>query len=397
METRSRVNSPSFGEQGAGSGSADAPDGPAPGSLLPAPGVLLPNPARFPTLALPYGPDRAGGADHPRERCRRTGARHSPGRSTPGSLWDAPPGRPLDLPLGGTGDGGGRGRGPAEDGRVEVGGAVRRREGTASIPGAGTAGAAGRPGTRAVPVLGHARGGRMIRKREPRWQSAAERARVAAELIEEAESPTGTSTIASPADVARAGLPPPVTAQLPSPPPPAAPGDVPAPAGPKPEPTLDDAIAADPDNVSLLVERAGLLAGAAHYRAAQQDYERALCVDPIHGQALTGLGVLLSRRGLWSEAVPHLRRASEVDPGRAAAWFYLGEALNHVDELDGAQAAYERAVELEPRNARALYGLGIGLDRLHRPVGGPRTLRRSRCRRSASWPGTSRSRTPPPS
>src|SRR5439155_1671498 len=222
---------------------------------------------------------------------------------------------PLDLPLGGTGDGGGRGRGPAEDGRVEVGGAVRRREGTASIPGAGTAGAAGRPGTRAVPVLGHARGGRMIRKREPRWQSAA---------------------------------------------------------------------------------------------------ERALRVDPIQGQALTGLGVVLSRRGLWSEAVPHLRRASEVDPGRAAAWFYLGEALNHVDELDGAQAAYERAVELEPRNARALYGLGIVLDRLNRPDDATRMYRRARgarpcirrrsgssrawrCRRSASGPGTSRSRTPPPS
>ncbi|HXL52919.1 MAG TPA: hypothetical protein VN945_07265, partial [Gemmatimonadales bacterium] len=55
----------------------------------------------------------------------------------------------------------------------------------------------------------------MIRKREPRWQSATERARVAAELIEEAESLTETNSIASPADVARAGLPPPITAQLP--------------------------------------------------------------------------------------------------------------------------------------------------------------------------------------
>src|SRR5438874_2108030 len=133
-----------------------------------------------------------------------------------------------------------------------------------------------------------------------------------------------------------------------------------------------------PELLALLVERAGLLAGAAHYRAAQADYERALRVDPIQGQALTGLGVVLSRRGLWSEAVPHLRRASEVDPGRAAAWFYLGEALNHVDELDGAQAAYERAVELEPRNARALYGLGIVLDRLNRPDDATRMYRRSR-------------------
>src|SRR5438093_596091 len=133
-----------------------------------------------------------------------------------------------------------------------------------------------------------------------------------------------------------------------------------------------------PELLALLVERARLLARAKHYRAAQRDYERALRVDPIHGEALRGLGVVLARRGLWSEAVPHLRRATEVDPGRAAAWFYLGEALNHVDDLEGARAAYERAVELEPRNTRALYGLGIVLDRLNRPDDATRMYRRSR-------------------
>src|SRR2546430_4424937 len=216
-------------------------------------------------------------------------------------------------------EGGGRSGGPAEDRRVEVGGVVRRRAGAASVPGAGAAGAAGRGGARAVPLLAHERGGRVIRKREPRWQSAAERARVAAELIEEAESLTETSTIASPADVARAGLPPPVTAQLPAPSPPPAPAEPAAPDGVAAEPTLDDALVADPDNVALLVERAGRLAGAAHYRAAQQDYERALRTDPIHGDALTGLRVLLSRRRLWGEAAAHLRRASQDDPGPAAA------------------------------------------------------------------------------
>src|SRR5205809_974280 len=111
--------------------------------------VLL-NPLRFPRLASPHGPDRAGGADNARERCRCAGARHSPGRSAPGSLWDTLPGRPLDLPSGGTGEGGGRSGGPAEDGRVEVGGVARRRAGAASLPGAGAAGAAGRAGARAV-------------------------------------------------------------------------------------------------------------------------------------------------------------------------------------------------------------------------------------------------------
>lgn len=219
----------------------------------------------------------------------------------------------------------------------------------------------------------------MIRKREPHWQSAVERARVAAELIEEAESLTDTSTIASPADVERASLPPPITVELPNA---HAPRDAlplaqasqgsPVPA------SLDDALASDPDNVALLVERARRLALAARYAAAQRDYERGLRSAPAHGEALTGLGVLLSRKGLWAEAALRLRRAAEVDPGRAAAWYYLGEALNHLDDLPGALAAYERAAELEPRNARALYGLGIVLDRLNRPDEATRMYRRSR-------------------
>jgi tetratricopeptide (TPR) repeat protein len=229
------------------------------------------------------------------------------------------------------------------------------------------------------------RGGAVIRKREPRWQSAAERARVAAELMEEAESLAEESTIASPADVHRATLPPPITVALPPEPLPPealplAPSAVAEPSSePSPVPaSLDDALAADPDNVALLVERARRLAAAAHYSAAQRDYERGLRGTPAHGEALTGLGILLSRRGLWGEAAQRLRRAAEVEPGRAGAWYYLGEALNHLDDLSGALAAYERAVELEPRNARALYGLGIVLDRLNRPDDATRMYRRSR-------------------
>lgn len=220
----------------------------------------------------------------------------------------------------------------------------------------------------------------MIRKREPRWQSAAERARVAAELIEEAESLTDTSTIASPADVARAGLPPPVTAELPVPLPvltAEALADQSAPAPPAAL-TLDDLLASDPDNVALLVRRASALAAAAHYSAARRDFEHALQQEPAHGEALTGLGVLLSRKGLWAEAVPRLRQAAQIDGGRASAWYYLGEALNHVDDLDGARAAYERAVELEPSNVKALHRLGIVLDRLNRPDEATRMYRRSR-------------------
>src|SRR5687767_3092872 len=47
-------------------------------------------------------------------------------------------------------------------------------------------------------------------KRERRWQTSQERARVAAELIEEAESLTQTGAIATPLDVERDQQPPPI-------------------------------------------------------------------------------------------------------------------------------------------------------------------------------------------
>ncbi|MDP3910061.1 MAG: hypothetical protein Q8Q14_06690, partial [Gemmatimonadales bacterium] len=53
-------------------------------------------------------------------------------------------------------------------------------------------------------------------KRERRWQSSQERARVAAELIEEAASLTDTAAIATPLEVARAELPPPLRVALPA-------------------------------------------------------------------------------------------------------------------------------------------------------------------------------------
>jgi Flp pilus assembly protein TadD len=245
----------------------------------------------------------------------------------------------------------------------------------------------------------------MIRKRAPRWQSAAHRAQVAAELMEEAESLTATG-IATPAEVKLSKLPPPLhvdftagvdargtssdaDAALVSP--------LPAvPEGPPLPPqqaaqeavargdidgalaVLDTALAAAPDDALLLLERAVVHSANGNFGAARQDLERVLHADPAHMEAIMGLALLLSRRGLWNEAVTRLKRAVELRPGYAAAWCQLGESLNRLDQLKEACAAYERAIELEPRNPRALYGLGIVLDRLKRPEDATHMYRRSR-------------------
>jgi Flp pilus assembly protein TadD len=219
----------------------------------------------------------------------------------------------------------------------------------------------------------------VIRKRETNWQSAEERARVAAELIEEAETLTERG-VATPADLKRANLPPPLAASAPLPVP------VPAPALPSeasveeedPLAALNETIAASPDDPALLRERALRLAELGRYAAAKRDLERVLKRHPDDIAALTSLGMLLSRKGLWAEAVRYLTRVVEREPERGEVWYQLGETLNRLNDLAGSRAAYERAVALEPSHRRALYGLGIVLDRLMRPDEATQMYRRSR-------------------
>ncbi|HEY6222291.1 MAG TPA: tetratricopeptide repeat protein [Gemmatimonadales bacterium] len=141
---------------------------------------------------------------------------------------------------------------------------------------------------------------------------------------------------------------------------------------------LDGAVAAQPESVPLLVDRAKQLGAMGRYSAARADLERALLLDPANLAVRTALGIVLLRKGLWADAVPHLREVVAEESWSPTAWFYLGEALNHIDDLDGALAAFIRAAELDPRHAKALHAQGMVLDRMHRPEEAALLYRRSR-------------------
>jgi tetratricopeptide (TPR) repeat protein len=141
---------------------------------------------------------------------------------------------------------------------------------------------------------------------------------------------------------------------------------------------LDSSVAAQPESVQHLVDRAKQLGAMGRYSAARADLERALLLDPANLAVRTALGIVLLRKGLWGDAVPHLREVVAEESWSPTAWFYLGEALNHVDDLDGALAAFVRAAELDPRHAKALHAQGMVLDRLHRPEEAALLYRRSR-------------------
>ena len=184
----------------------------------------------------------------------------------------------------------------------------------------------------------------MIKPENERHTSARDRARVAAELLEEARFLTDTGETAIPTPLVTAngngngnghhqngngngkrngrssqGDAERVLAQL------------------------DDAVATQPDSVALLVDRAKQLGVMGRYSAARADLERALLLDPANLAVRTALGIVLLRKGLWADAVPHLREVVAEESWSPTAWFYLGEALNHIDDLDGALAEIGRA------------------------------------------------------
>jgi len=225
----------------------------------------------------------------------------------------------------------------------------------------------------------------VIRRYDQRQhETAKERARVAAELQEEARQLTETATFAAPSQATTPAVPP-----LPH-------GNGHGNGngkkkngnGAKPEPgrseaecalaAIDAALVDQPGSIALLLHRASQLGAMGRYAAARADLEQALVLEPANLTVRSALGIVLLRKGLWADAVPHLRRVVEVESWSPTAWFYLGEALNHVDDLDGALAAYVRAAEIDPHHAKALHGQGVVLDRLRRPEDATTMYRRSR-------------------
>jgi len=227
----------------------------------------------------------------------------------------------------------------------------------------------------------------VIRRYDQRQhETARERARVAAELQEEARQLTETGMLAAPSPATASSVP-------------TLPhgngndhwngngkkkngnGSKPDPCSSEAERTLaafDAALAAQPGSITLLLNRATHLGAMGRYAAARADLDQALVLEPTNLTVRSALGIVLLRKGLWADAVPHLRHVVEVESWSPTAWFYLGEALNHVDDLDGALAAYARAAEIDPLHAKALYGQGVVLDRLRRPEDATTMYRRSR-------------------
>lgn len=141
---------------------------------------------------------------------------------------------------------------------------------------------------------------------------------------------------------------------------------------------LEAARAAQPDDVTLLVELAQIQTSLRRFDAAERELRRGLKVYPDVSDVHLSLGIISYRRGLYTQAEQELKRAVELDSESAAAFFYRGEALNQLNRADEALEMLERAARLQPGNARTYYLMGIVYDKKSRPQEAAAMYRRAR-------------------
>ncbi|WP_435009011.1 tetratricopeptide repeat protein [Tundrisphaera lichenicola] len=97
---------------------------------------------------------------------------------------------------------------------------------------------------------------------------------------------------------------------------------------------------------------------------AENEFRRALILEPHYVGALVGLGQIDARMDRPAEALCRFEKAIEVEPHRAEAHFARGKTLETLGRRDDALAAYFRSLELDPASPPAIVRVAaIQLDR----------------------------------
>ncbi len=119
----------------------------------------------------------------------------------------------------------------------------------------------------------------------------------------------------------------------------------------------DKAVALAPDQADGYAARGHIRVQAAwNWSGAQQDFQKALAIDPGNSRALRRYGLLLGALGRLPEAIAMTRKAIELDPLSSVTWSNLGMLLTGARQFTAADEAIRRALEIQPESP---YGLGV--------------------------------------
>lgn len=97
---------------------------------------------------------------------------------------------------------------------------------------------------------------------------------------------------------------------------------------------------------------------------AEQEYRRALAINPYHADANNGLGYCLAETGRFGEALTFLERALAASPTHWEAHNNVGLVHARQGRFQPALESFERANELHPHSPAVLSNLGGALAEL---------------------------------
>jgi tetratricopeptide (TPR) repeat protein len=125
-------------------------------------------------------------------------------------------------------------------------------------------------------------------------------------------------------------------------------------------------LGAAPDEVEAIFLRALVQQRRGLRRAALENYERVLAIQPAHLGALNNRGILLADLKRYTESLASYDRALAIAPGDAETLNNRGIAFKALGRLADALASYDAALEVRPDYVDALNNRGNVLHALRR-------------------------------
>ena len=94
------------------------------------------------------------------------------------------------------------------------------------------------------------------------------------------------------------------------------------------------------------------------WNAAEQEFKRALDLNPNYPDAHQMYGYYLAAMRRFDDALAQMQRAKELDPASLSKLAGIGEILNYMGRTDEAKEQYEKCLEMDPNSGFAHWSLG---------------------------------------
>ena len=131
------------------------------------------------------------------------------------------------------------------------------------------------------------------------------------------------------------------------------------------------ALELDPGSLDAHIDYGILLMHLGRHDEAIREGQIAVQLDPLSSRTQSALGRFLYRARRYEEALPHLKRAVELEPRSVAANYRLGDVYAQMGRYDEAIAAFEKIRELMPKGG----DLQAGIARVYALMGRQREAR----------------------